>query len=422
MDRSLDPIRRHPIMSYVVLATALSWAVWIPMALRGEIVTRGGPISHFAGLLGPLLAAVMVTAIVDGRAGLLAFGRRLARWRVPVRWYVMAALPLAMMLGALALIAMTGGELPPPGAFVEYSGLPELAFPLLLAVVVLVGGYGEEAGWRGYLTPQLLKRRGPFVTSLLVAAAWFAWHAPLFQVVDTYRTMGLAVIPMLGIGLVSGAIVLTWIYVGSGGSVFVAALFHSALNLTSATAAGSGLAGIVVWNGVLIWAILVSVGWMLAPVSSSRPLAQRLRDGFMVAVLRSPLGRFFGGMTVVTFRGRRSGRTMMTPVECVVDHDRLVVFVGHPAAKQWWRNVAANPDVEVEIAGTEVAGRATVHAPGERKADRDGAAAGDLATYLTHRPRLRRILGVEEGSLDAGDLARLATQVVTVRIDLAGAA
>src|SRR4051812_48215453 len=88
MQRMLDPIRRHPVLSYVVLATGFSWAWWIPMALRGELVTRGGVVTHFPGLLGPLLAGLAVTAIVDGRVGLRAFSGRLVRWRVPRRWYL----------------------------------------------------------------------------------------------------------------------------------------------------------------------------------------------------------------------------------------------------------------------------------------------------------------------------------------------
>ena len=54
------------------------------------------------------------------------------------------------------------------------------------------------------------------MASLMVAVVWFTWHVPSFFVIETYRNMGWAVLPMMGFGILSGAIVLTWVYVGSG--------------------------------------------------------------------------------------------------------------------------------------------------------------------------------------------------------------
>jgi deazaflavin-dependent oxidoreductase (nitroreductase family) len=413
MTRVLAPIRRHPLIAYVVLAWGLSWAYWIPMALRGEVVTPGGNVSHFPGLLGPLVAAVIVTAIAEGRAGLRDFGGRLVRWRVPLRWYLVAALPYVIFLGAVALQAVTGGATPTLADMVKFSGLPVLAFPLVVLLVLIFNGYGEEAGWRGFLTPHLLARRGPLTTSLIVAAVWFTWHVPSFWVIETYRNMGLAIIPMMGFGILSGAIVLTWLYIGSGGSIWIIALWHVALNFGSATIAGRGMAGIVVYNAMLLWAIVVVIGWLLATEPKNRSFLTRLRDGFMIATLRSPLGRFFGGMTVITFRTRRSGRTLMTPVECVYEPGHLFVLVGHPEQKQWWRNVRANPEVTVAIGGREVTAHATVHVGDDPQAE------DDLATYLEHRPRVARALGLPpERTPDRAGLAAAAEKTVSVRIDL----
>jgi membrane protease YdiL (CAAX protease family) len=413
MTRVLEPVRRHPVVAYVVLAWGLSWAYWIPMALRGEIVTPGGNSSHFPGLLGPLVAAVIVTAFAQGWAGLRDFGARLVRWRVPLRWYLLAALPYLIFLAAVGLLAVTGGQTPTAGEMAEFSGLPILAFPVVILLVLVFNGYGEEAGWRGFLTPELLKRRGPLTTSLIVAAVWFTWHVPSFLVIETYRNMGLAIFPMMGFGILSGAIILTWLYIGSGGSIWIIALWHVALNFGSATIAGRGVSGAVVYNAVLIWAIFVVVGWMLANQPATRPLVARLRDGFMIATLRSPLGRLFRGMTVISFTARRSGRTLRTPVECVSEASHLIILVGRSERKQWWRNVMANPEVTVEVDGREVAGRAIVHV-GD-----DPGAEQDLATYLVHRPRVGRVLDLPPDPMtDHAALARAAERSVSVRIDL----
>ncbi|HEX5588819.1 MAG TPA: nitroreductase/quinone reductase family protein [Candidatus Limnocylindrales bacterium] len=405
-------------MSYVILAWAVSWAFWIPMALRGEVVTPGATtgVSHFPGLLGPMVAALVVTVIVGGKPGIADFAARWVRWRVPARWYLAAVLPILIFFAVAGLLAATGGPAPDLADLGEFSGLPDLAWPLLVVVVLLFNGYGEEAGWRGFLVPGLLQRRGPFATSLIVAAVWFAWHVPSFPVIEGYRIAGLGIVPMMGLGLVAGSMILTWLYVGSGGSIWIVALWHLTYNFASATTAGRGAVGMLVYTAIVIWALAVGIGWLVAEEPRTRPLATRLRDGFLIALLRSPLGRWIHGMTVITFTARRTGRILRTPVECVAEAGQLFVLVGNPESKQWWRNVMNHPDVLVEVDGRDVPGRATVHAGADPTAGRD------LGVYLEHRPRAARMLGVLSRGADPAELQRAAERAVTVRIDLMGAA
>jgi len=419
MSGLIGAVRRHPLASYVVLASAASWADWIPMAVRGEIVTPGATTgaSHFPGLLAPMLAALIVTVVVGGRAGLGEYLGHFVRWRVPVRWYLTAILPILLFLATAGLLAVSGGPAPNLADLGEFSGLPALAWPLLILAVLMFNGFGEEAGWRGFLVPGLLTRRGPFTTSLIVAAAWFTWHVPSFAVIEGYQIFGLAILPMMGLGLIAGSMILTWLYVGSGRSIWIVALWHLTYNFASASAAGRGAAGSIVYAAIIVWALAVGVAWLVADEPRSRPLMTRLRDGFLIGLLRGPLGRSIHGMTVVTFKGRRSGRTLRTPVECVYEAGQLFVLVGQPDTKQWWRNVMANPDVLVEVDGHDLPGRATIHT------GTDDSAVHDLGVYLEHRPRVARSWGAEPGSSDFRDALTAATaRTVSVRIDLSPAA
>jgi hypothetical protein len=63
---------------------------------------------------GPLLAALVVTAVVDGRGGLRELGNRLLRWRVGWQWYAAALLiPLAIVLGTGGLnVALGAADAP----------------------------------------------------------------------------------------------------------------------------------------------------------------------------------------------------------------------------------------------------------------------------------------------------------------------
>ena len=173
------------------------------------------------------------------------------------------------------------------------------------------------------------------------------------------------------------------------------------------------MAGMLIWVGTLVWALAVVITWLVADEPTSRPFGKRLRDGTLIVLLRSPLGRHVGGMAVVTFHARRSGRTLATPVECVGDAGHLFVFVGQPNQKQWWRNVQADPRVTIDVRGRRVPGVATVHVGS------DPSVAEDLASYIEHRPRVGSALGLPaKGRVDRAALARLAERVVSVRVEL----
>ena len=87
MSRLLVAVRRHPLAAYFLLAYTFSWSYWLPVALTG------GHLSHFPGLLGPMLSALLVTTIAQGRTGLRELLSRMGRtsrqfpgpWAAPVR-------------------------------------------------------------------------------------------------------------------------------------------------------------------------------------------------------------------------------------------------------------------------------------------------------------------------------------------------
>ncbi len=67
--------------------------------------------------------------------------------------------------------------------------------------------------------------------------------------------MGLAIVPMLLLGMVCGSIILAWLYRASGGSILIVVLWHATYNLVSGTAAAHGLVAAVVTSAVIVWAV-----------------------------------------------------------------------------------------------------------------------------------------------------------------------
>lgn len=269
-----DFARRHPLATYIALAYAISWAYWIPLALRGAVVAPGGAVTHFPGLLGPALAAYVTTGLIEGWSGIARLTRRLFLISRPQsRFWFYSLSPLAF-LGLALVLAAWRRTLPEPVDFALYSGLPgTLSFPLVLLLVLLFNGFGEETGWRGFALKRLQHRFGPLPGALLLGLVWAGWHVPAFWTVQGYRSLG---VPMLlggfGLGILAGSVVLARVTNRTAGSILAAALWHCIYNMTSATAASRGLIGAVTSTCVMIWAAVLVVQEMRRPTVPSRLL------------------------------------------------------------------------------------------------------------------------------------------------------
>lgn len=247
----------RPVVVYVALAWGLSWASLVPVLLAGGQIRPGiGWPTHLPALVGPAVAAVVVTATFAGRTGLRELGRRVTLARFPARWWLVTVSPLVIALATVAVLAVTGRDVPTTAQFGVFSGAPA-GWAVLVAV--LVNGFGEETGWRGYLLPALQRRFSPLGATLVLAAVWGVWHLPMFAVLSSFR--GFTPVTLIGwwLGLLCGAVLLTWLFNGTGGSVLAVALWHAAYNLTSATAAAQGVLAAVETAVVMVVAVVIVV-------------------------------------------------------------------------------------------------------------------------------------------------------------------
>jgi membrane protease YdiL (CAAX protease family) len=247
------------LVAFFVLAYALSWSWVIPLAAAHLVVPRGvGWPTHFPALLGPAVAALVVTAWTMGRPGVRDLGARMARLRVPARWWLVTVSPLVFLGLGLAAVAAVGQDLPSVGDFGRFSGIPAIGLAGV-ALLIFAGALGEETGWRGYALPQLQRRFSSLASTLILAVAWFGWHLPQFWVIATYRDFAPVQYVGMFLGLACGAVVLTWLYNRSGGSILLVAIWHGLYNLVSATQAATGVLAMVVTTLIMIQGIALII-------------------------------------------------------------------------------------------------------------------------------------------------------------------
>ena len=198
-----------------------------------SLASRAGGTGHvlvFAGLSVGLAAVTTLTPVPAALVPfLLAFGPTvfalILAWREgrgavgrlfrtaitrPSRrtWYAVLALPLAWAFATVAL-AMAVGE--------PTAGLFDKVFPgiLIVPLVVLLPAFGEEIAWRGYAVNRLLFSMSPLAAALVLGVPWAAIH--VFLQLPGQMNAGLEVWPTV-VSLVGYSVILTWIYVGSGGT------------------------------------------------------------------------------------------------------------------------------------------------------------------------------------------------------------
>jgi len=258
--------QRHALLLYCVLAFAFSWGYWLALLARGERVGPGSSATHLPGLCGPFLAALVVTALAEGRLGIRRLLRSCVRLPVP-RWRSALLALSPLLLGALIFGVLAAFDRPLPALqdFNSYPGISQASSLAVAAVVaLLLNGLGEEGGWRGFALPRLAQGRSRLRAALMVAAIWLPWHAPLFVLNTSMAALlGPALIGW-ALGLTAGSLVLAWLYF-QGRSVLVVAVWHTGFNFLVATAPGRGLVAAVGSTVVMVLAVAVAAAWRRAP-------------------------------------------------------------------------------------------------------------------------------------------------------------
>src|SRR5215216_930847 len=187
-------VKRHPVAAFFVLAYTFSWLPWV----LGTLLPDSRPFVLYPFLGGgPLLAALIVLPITQGRAGLRALGARMIKWRVGWQWYALAlGIPLIVGLGTTALNVAFGAPsvslmqiLGANGDAKDLNGMLGIGSVLSLILAYLLrlinpadGPLGEEPGWRGFALPGLQGRVSPLAAALIVGVLAAGWHLPLIIV------------------------------------------------------------------------------------------------------------------------------------------------------------------------------------------------------------------------------------------------
>lgn len=171
----------------------------------------------------PMIATlILVTRESGARGARQLLARALDYRRIKGVAWVLAALLLMPVVALLAYGVLR----------VEGRALPDAQFFLVTEIVafslmLFIGAVGEELGWQGYAYAALNSGRSALTAALIIGAIWALWH------VIPYAQMGRSTdwIVWQCLGTIALRVIIVWLFVNTGQSVFVAVLFHTMINM-----------------------------------------------------------------------------------------------------------------------------------------------------------------------------------------------
>src|SRR5262245_22954167 len=112
-------MRKHPLILFFALTYVFSWYGW---AFRLAGVSQSGGLNP----LGPLVAALIVTATTERWAGVKTLLASIVRWRVSIGWYAVAfLLPIAIASLAAGIVWLLGTPRPNPTQIAAWREIPD---------------------------------------------------------------------------------------------------------------------------------------------------------------------------------------------------------------------------------------------------------------------------------------------------------
>lgn len=115
------------------------------------------------------------------------------------------------------------------------------------------------------------------------------------------------------------------------------------------------------------------------------------------------------GVALLTFTGRRSGKTYTLPVSYHREGD--IVTVVTKRARNWWRNFETPLEVGLRLAGRDYTGTA------EAKTGEDDALEF-MVDYLEKRPIDAKAYGLARDEITREKVARILPHIVLIRITI----
>lgn len=214
-------IKHESISIFFVLMFILSIPFWWLNTVNPIQLLPGLPLSAIGAFVPALTALILVYKSEHLSGALQLLKRSFDFKRVKNKSWYLAFIFINPAIAVLAywIMRMTGVQIP------NSTPLSFTALPLF--VILFVAALGEEIGWSGYATEPLQSRWGTLAAGLAIGLVWAVFHfIPLWQL-----NRSIEWIAWWSLGTISLRMIMSWLYIHTGKSIFAASIFHAMINL-----------------------------------------------------------------------------------------------------------------------------------------------------------------------------------------------
>jgi membrane protease YdiL (CAAX protease family) len=225
-------LRHHSLASGIVLMFLFTWPIDLGHAaqMRGLLHFRIPFVIYVFLGWGFVFASVIMSWLTLGKDAVIALLKRFLIWRVAVGWYLLALflLPSLYFVALLLNAAFTHTKIDFSTSFAYQLFGPSANLTLLFLPYLLFDAVanGEEMGWRGYVLPRLQANHSALASSLILGLIWGFWHLP-----KAIAARDASSFVRIMLETLVTAILFTWIYNNTRGSLLLVTLLHASGNV-----------------------------------------------------------------------------------------------------------------------------------------------------------------------------------------------
>lgn len=222
------------------MAYFFSWIIFVPLALNkleviflfphDEAHAREIDLWHSFGGIGPILSAILAVRLFDGKRGFSNFFKQYSLKKITFAGWFLSLFPVFLFMIAVLFSRIVEGRWIDLFAFFRDNKLCSPLNFFMWFLPILTYGFGEEGGWRGFVLPHLQSKYNALTATFILWFFWLGWHIPTFFY--RYQLSGMMLIGFI-FGLFAGAVLLTFTYNCTRGSLLAVSLWHFTFNFVS---------------------------------------------------------------------------------------------------------------------------------------------------------------------------------------------
>jgi len=215
------------LIIYVIVSYSVTWVILFPLSLvYNELNLVQRELWHASGAIGPTIGALIALYLFRQKEGLKLLKNRILKYSGR-NLLIFAFSPIIILIIVL-LIESLLGVFDLNSFFAENTIMNTGSFILFILPSVSYGFF-EEIGWRGCLLPALQEKYNALISTLILTVIWWFWHFPTFF----YRFDLIFGFVLMFPLMLSGSIVLSFLFNQARGSILMVIILHTCYDLVT---------------------------------------------------------------------------------------------------------------------------------------------------------------------------------------------